>query len=170
MALLEPHVSVSYSELSQLHFYQWGKSSSQPGNLRRDILDPVRNEKISFLWRSKKWKHIVQGLLAFQSEKGFCVSFLAFKAMLRPWGTRALELFAVTFNLSLSTRSNDFSWKWDVAGTDSHFCCGSGDWICCENAKKHIFCIECELICIQSWLNHLFYTKKEINTVYAQWF
>ncbi len=36
--------------------------------------------------------------------------------------------------------------------------------------KKHIFCIECELICIQSWLNRMFHKKKEINTVYAQLF
>jgi len=49
---------------------------------------------------------------------------------------RILELLAVTFNMSLSTRSNDFSWKGDGPGTDSHLCCGFGDWICCENSKN----------------------------------
>lgn len=93
-------------------------------------------KKDLFFGASKSENTLCRVFWPFRVKRASVFSFLAFKAMLRPWGTRALELFAVTFNLSLSTRSNDFSWKWDVAGTDSHFCCGCGDWICCENAKN----------------------------------
>lgn len=138
-ALLEPHVSVSYSELSQLHFYQWGKSRCSPtlGSQKRyNTISSLKWKKISSLTLQKVKTHCARSFLAFRSEKGFCVFFSCIS--IEAWsmrGIRELGLLAVTFNLSLSTHPNDFSWKWDGAGTDSRFCCGCGDSICCENSK-----------------------------------